>query len=265
MNTQKLREHEVLPSGKTIIRDFDTNGLLCREQHTYGTLDIGISYTFQNGIKIEETYFSKKRLVSRKSYEKARVNYQDMPAPDIAIEDWGENLLRDIRAQQKRRKLEAEKRLAESEESRFSRPESTNWLRVIAKGKVHLVEFASRDWKLLSREKSIPTGREWLRQFGFSGPPRSKSDGSVVARDLEIGYEVVGNRVAMLEASRAVLGELDNFIKNPPEISVWHGSIRPRPKPRKKPEPTWPEVLPPLIKFLSELQEPTVKIFNHHQ
>jgi hypothetical protein len=69
----------------------------------------------------------------------------------------------------------------------------------------------------------------------------------------------------MLETSKAVLNEVSNFIKNPPEISVWQGSIRPRSKPRKKPAPSWPEVLPSLINFLSQLKEPTVKIFNHHQ
>jgi hypothetical protein len=254
MNSQQLPKYEDLPSGKKIIRDYDECGSLIREQHSYSGLEIGISYTFQNGVKIEETYFSKKRLISRKSYEKARNNYSDMPASDAAIEDWGKDLLRDMRAEQKQRKLEAEKRFAESEESHFSRPESTNWLRVIAKDKAHLIEFASRDWKLLSREKSIPTGLEWLQVFGFLGSSEGKSDGSVVARGLEIGYEVAGNRAAMLETSKAVLNEVANFIKNPPEVSVWQGSIRPRAKPRKKPAPTWPEVLPPLINFLSELQ-----------
>jgi len=159
MSTQHPSENEVLPSGKTIIRQFAKDGSLFIESHNYGAIDIGISYTFRNGVKIEETYISKGRLVSRKGYEKARINYPDMPAPDAGIEDWGKDLLRDLRAQQKQRKLETEKRLAESEESSFPRPTSTNWLRVIAKGKAHLIMFASRDWKILARETSLPNGR----------------------------------------------------------------------------------------------------------
>lgn len=266
MNTQRPPEHEVLPSGKTIIRQFGKDGSLCRESHNYGAIDIGISYTFQKGVKIEETYFSKSRLVSRKSYEKARANYPDMPPSDNSIEDWGKDLLRDLRAQQKQRKLETEGRVAESEESRFPRPTSTNWLRVIAKDKSHLVVFASRDWKILARETSIPTGREWLRVFGFSGSSESKGDGkSIIAKGLEIGYEVTADRLAMLETSKLLLNEVVNLVKNPPEISYWHGSIRPRPKPRQRHILAWPNVLPPLIEFLSGLQESKVKIFNHHQ
>lgn len=266
MNTQRPPEHEVLPSGKTIIRQFDKDGSLCRESHNYGAIDIGISYTFQKRVKIEETYFSKSRLVSRKSYEKARANFPDMPPSDNSIEDWGKDLLRDLRARQKQRKLETERRLAESEESRFLRPASTNWLRVIAKDKSHLVVFASRDWKILARETSIPTGREWLRVFGFSGSSESKGDGkSTIAKGLEIGYEVTADRLAMLESSKLLLNEVVNFVKIPSEISYWHGSIRPRPKPRPKPVPVWPSVLPPLIEFLSGLQESKVKVFNHHQ
>jgi|GEM_PF-4324224 hypothetical protein len=265
MKTNQLPAGEKSPSGKTILRRFNKDGSLQAETHGYGILDIAIEFSFSNEVKTQETYFVKKRLVSRRSYEKARVNYSDMPPANNLIEDFSSGLLQDLRAHNKQRKLEAEKRLAESEESRFPRPQSTNWLRVIAKNKAHLVEFASRDWKLLSGEASIPSGREWLRQFGFSGSPGGKSDGSVIARGLEIGFEVVGNRAAMLEASKIVLNEVTNFIKNPPEVSTWQGSIRPRSKPRKKPTPTWPEVLPPLINFLSELQEPTVKIFNHHQ
>lgn len=266
MKPQQLPERAVLPSGKTIVRLFNGDGSLSREQHTYGGIDIGISYKFRNGVKVEETYFSKSRLVSRKSYEKARQNYPDMPAPDVSMEDWGKDLLRDLHAQQKARKLETERRLAESEESRFPSPGSTNWLRVIAKDKAHLVKFASRDWKLLARETSIPTGREWLRVFGFHGSSEGKPDGkSSVAKGLEIGFEVTGNRVAMLETSKLLLKEVASYVKNSPEVSYWHGSIRPRPKPRQRTGIAWPNVLPPLIEFLSSLHEDTVKIFNHHQ
>jgi hypothetical protein len=251
---------EQLPSGKVIIRHFGEDGSLVEESHTYGVLDIGIRYDFKAGAKVDETYFAKRRLVSRRTYEKARLAYPDMPPSDEATEDFGSLLLREVRKQQRTNKAEAERRLAESAESRFPRPESTNWLRVISQEKSHLVVFASRDWKVLSRERTIRMGREWLDLFGFL-----RSPGGGVAQGLVVGFEVTGNREAMLKASRALLIEVNAFAANPPETSRWSGSIRPRPKPRRQPPLAWPTALPPLIEFLSGLQEPTVKIFNHHQ
>ncbi|MFN7139057.1 MAG: hypothetical protein ACK4UN_06950, partial [Limisphaerales bacterium] len=213
--------------------------------------------------KVDETYFRNRRMVSRRSYEKARVAYPDMPPADDSLEDTGAELLRAVRQQQRRNKAESERRLSESEESRFPRPESTNWLRVIAGDKSHLVVFASRDWKVLTREIALPSGREWLNQFGFNGPANSEGE-SVIAKGLEIGYEVEGDREAMLEISKALLPEVEAYDANPPDTSTWGGSIRPRKK--KKPvRCSWPKVLPPLIDFLASLSEPKLKIFNHHQ
>lgn len=251
-----------LPSGKVITRHFGEDGSLLDEQHVYGTLDIGIAYEFRGGIKVGETYFSKRRLVSRRSYEKARAVFPDMPPADNSIEDWGGSLVGEVRKQQRQNKAEADRHLAQSVESRFPRPTSTNWLRVISGDKAHLVIFASRDWKVLARERSIPTGREWLQLFGFCGPPDSPPS---VAKGLEVGYEVAGDREVMLNASRTLLTEVIAFIQNPPGVRRWSGSIRPRPKPRKQPPIAWPTMLPPLIDFLSGLTEPTVKIFNHHR
>lgn len=253
---------EQLPSGKKIQREFDQAGGLERELHGYGFLDIMIQYDFSNGIKTDETYFVKRRMVSRRSYEKARLAYADMPPADETIEDWGKLLLSGLRKQQKQNKLEAEQRLAASAESRYPRPDSTNWLRVISGEQAHLVIFASRDWKVLSRESTIRTGRHWLQLFGFHGTPNTKVS---VAKGVENGFEVPGDREAMLEASRLLLKEVNAFVLNPPETSRWSGSIRPRPKPRPKPPLAWPIVLPPLIAFLSDLRESSVKIFNHHQ
>lgn len=261
MKEESRHTFENLPSGKHIRREFDRDGLK-RESHGYGIMEIEITSEFENGVKADETYFVKKRLVSRKSYEKARLAYPDMPPADNTIEDFGKLLLGDLRKQQKQKKAEAEQRLAASAESRFPRPEATNWLRVIASEKAHLVIFASRDWKVLSRERTIRTGREWLGLLGFHGPPDSHPS---VAKGVEIGFEVTGNREAMLEASRKLLDEVNEFVRNPPADSRWMGSIRPRPKPRRKLPLAWPTVLPPLIDFLSGLQESTVKIFNHHQ
>jgi hypothetical protein len=255
-------KHEQLPSGKMINRHFGDNGSLVEETHGYGVLDIAIKYDFKAGAKVDETYFAKRRMVSRRTYEKARVAYPDMPPADNAIEDFGSLLLQEVRKQQRQNKVKAERRLAESAESRFPRPASTNWLRVISGEKSHLVVFASRDWKVLSRERTIPTGREWLRSFGFSST--SGVTGGI-AEGLVVGFEVTGNREAMLNASQLLLTEVNAFAANPPETSRWSGSIRPRPKPRKMPPLAWPTVLPPLIEFLSGLPEPTVKIFNHHR
>jgi hypothetical protein len=163
--------HEQLPSGKVIVRHFGEGGCLVQEQHTYGQLDIGIHYDFKAGVKVDETYFSRRRLVSRRSYEKARVAYSDMPPADNSLEDFGALLLKGMRKQQRQNRAEADRRLAESAESRFPRPLSTNWLRVISGEKSHLVVFASRDWKVLCRERTIPTGEQWLHLFGFFGSP----------------------------------------------------------------------------------------------
>jgi hypothetical protein len=263
MSADSRHLSERLPSGKIVRRDFGEDGTLTRESHSYGILDILIGYSFSNGVKTDETYMFKRRLVSRRSYEKARTAYADMPPADNATEDFSGALLRDVRREQRRNKAEAERRLAESAESRFPRPASTNWLRVISGDKAHLVIFASRDWKVLSRERTIPTGREWMTLFGFSSV--SDSEVSSVASGLVVGYEVTGNRRAMLKASRALLAEVQAFVQSPPETSQWQGSIRPRPKPRRKLPLAWPTVLPPLIEFLSGLKEPTVKIFNHHR
>jgi len=257
-------KHEQLPSGKLIFRHF-VDGSLIEEHHTYGVLEIGIKYDFAAGVKIAETYFAKRRTVGRRTYEKARVAYPDMPPPDATVEDFGASLLRSARKQQRQNKAEAERRLAESAESRFPRPASTNWLRVISGEKAHLVLFASRDWKVLSGERSIPTGGEWLHMFGFDGTLGGAGGAGSVAKGLEIGFEVTGDREAMLSASHRLLTEVNAFAANPPEISRWSGSVRPRRKLRPMPPLAWPTVLPPLIEFLSALQEPTVTIFNHHR
>lgn len=265
MRMEHAFKHEQLPSGKVIISHFGEDGKLVDEQHTYGVLDIGIRYDFAAGNRVAETYFAKRRMVSRRTYEKARSDYPDMPPADDSIEDFGASLLRGARRQERQNKAEAETRLAQSAESRFPRPASTNWLRVISGAKSHLVLFASRDWKVLSRERTIPTGREWLHVFGFDGTLGVADGSGSVAKGLEVGFEVTGNRDALLDVSRRLLIEMTEFAANPPEVSQWSGSVRPRRRPRPMPPLAWPTVLPPLIEFLSALQEPTLTIFNHHR
>jgi hypothetical protein len=261
MNADQLFKHEKLPSGKAIVRRFNDDGSLIEETHSYGIVEIGIQYSLKDGIKTDEIYFAKRRMVSRRTYEKARAGYADMPPADNTIEDFGSLLLSGARKQQRQNKAEAERRLAKSAESRFPRPDSTNWLRVISGEKSHLVIFASRDWKVLSKESSLPMGRHWLQSFGFRGAPGSGS----VAKGFEVGFEVTGDRLTMLNDSKSLLAEVTAFVNDATEPSQWQGSIRPRRRKPRKQILAWPSVLPPLIKFLSSLQESKVTIYNHHQ
>jgi hypothetical protein len=260
MNASQLPKREEFPSGKTIIRRFGNDGSLIGETHGYGILEFAIERSFKDGIKTDELYFSKRRLVSRRTYEKVRASYADMPPADNAIEDLGSLLLSGVRKQQRQNKAEAEQRFAKSAESRFPRPDSTNWLRVVSGGKSHLVIFASRDWKVLSKESSLPMGRHWLQAFGFHGTPGP----GAIAKGLAVGYEVTGDRLTMLNDSKSLLVEVTAFVNNPTELSQSQGSIRPRRKPKKQ-ILAWPNVLPSLIEFLSGLREPKVMVYNHHQ
>ena len=130
-------KREQLPSGKVIISYFDDEAGLVADQHTYGAIDVGINREFKLGLIVDETYFVNSRRVTRRSYEKARLAYPDMPAADSSSEDLGRSVMQLVRAQQKQKKADAERRLAESAESRFPRPASTNWLRVISQDKSH--------------------------------------------------------------------------------------------------------------------------------
>jgi hypothetical protein len=99
---------ENLPSGKTVIRDYADDGQLTKEMHAYGALDIACSMSFSGGTKVEELYFVKQRMVARTRYEKARLNFSDMPAADESIEDAGAELNELVR-KERRRHLEASK------------------------------------------------------------------------------------------------------------------------------------------------------------
>jgi hypothetical protein len=117
---------EKLPSGKTILREFASDGSLVQEMHSYGTLDVAIQIQFERGKKVEELYFSKHRMVSRRAYEKVRLSFPDMPSADFSLEDVSGGLVTDLRRDERRRKAEAEQRLERSVESRYARPASTN-------------------------------------------------------------------------------------------------------------------------------------------
>jgi hypothetical protein len=110
-------EHEKHSSGKEIMRLFNDDGSLYQENHSHGMLVIAIQYTFKEGKKIDETYFSKKRMVSRRTYEKVRLAYADMPPADNALEDWGAKLLRGMAKEKQQHRVEAERRIPNRDEA----------------------------------------------------------------------------------------------------------------------------------------------------
>ena len=103
-------KHEQLPSGKTINRHFGDDGSLIEETHSYGLLDIAITLHFKAGTKIDETYFAKKGMVSRRTYEKVRIDYADMPEADGALQDSGAKLLKMVSKERKQRSEAAKRR-----------------------------------------------------------------------------------------------------------------------------------------------------------
>jgi len=126
MSAQQLPEYEKLPTGKVIRRQFSDDGSLIKENHGYGMLEIVVEFTFEEGVKTSEIYFVNRRLVSRRSYEKARGAYPDMPPADATIEDVGKLIIQGARQQQRQNKKESEARFAASSESHLPRPTSTN-------------------------------------------------------------------------------------------------------------------------------------------
>ena len=118
-----------------------------------------------------------------------------MPPADTSLKDFSGSLLKNAAEERRRNRQDDQRRLAASEESRFPRPSTTNWLRIIAADKAHLLTFASRDWKFLIHEKGdLSTGQTWMSLFGFVASTN-------VGRGLEVGFEVTSNRLAMVEAS----------------------------------------------------------------
>lgn len=250
MSNWPQRTSEDLPSGKRIQRWFAEDGRLFREEHSYGDSDIAITSVFLNGKKSSEFYFVKGRMASRSAYEKARPAYPDMPSADSSFKD----LVNEGEKERRRNRQDDQRRLAASEESRFPRPSSTNWLRVIAPDNAHLLTFASRDWKfLIDEEVHLPTAGTWMKLFGFF----ASTD---VGRGLEIGFEVTSNRLAMIEASQALMNELNAWFEAPPAAKAW---VNTRSSVRKQIARAWLAGLPSLIKFLETLDVPTVKVFNH--
>ena len=79
MKPGERQESEQLPSGVIVTRLFGQFGECIRESFTVGVLEIGLVREFDQDGSSHETYFSKKRTVSRKVYEQRRIGYPDMP------------------------------------------------------------------------------------------------------------------------------------------------------------------------------------------
>jgi hypothetical protein len=73
---------------------------------------------FANGVKVEEIYIVKKRLVSRASYEKARGKFPDMPVSDMSSEDTSGELLKDISRERRRDRKAAANHKPDQERAR---------------------------------------------------------------------------------------------------------------------------------------------------
>jgi hypothetical protein len=71
------------------------------EQFTVGILDIGIARNYQSGSIVDETYFYKKKMVTRAKYEMARVDHLEMPAANMTLVDHSVDLLKGARKEQK--------------------------------------------------------------------------------------------------------------------------------------------------------------------
>ncbi len=107
------KESEQSPSGKTIVRTFDEDGRLVREQHSYGMLEIACTMEFAAGKKVAEEYIVKKRIAGRARYEKAQVAYPDMPEADRSLRDTGAELIR-LMGLERKQKAASNKRRREN-------------------------------------------------------------------------------------------------------------------------------------------------------
>jgi hypothetical protein len=107
------QETEELPTGKTVMRTFDEDGRVTKEMHSYGMLKIACDIEYVSGKRAAESYFVNQRLVGRARYEKARVEYPDMPAADQSLTDTGAALVKLV-GKEKKQKSAANKRRREN-------------------------------------------------------------------------------------------------------------------------------------------------------
>jgi hypothetical protein len=127
-----MPQHEQLPSGKTIIRQYDDKGQLASEMHAHGAVDIALMMEFADGTKVGEMYVVKDRLASRKRYEQAREQFPDMPVPDSSLEDASAEL---IKAANKERRLRQRARKRHQPDPKSARQIDAFCLALMKRGK----------------------------------------------------------------------------------------------------------------------------------
>jgi hypothetical protein len=110
MASTMTEQSETYPSGMKLIRHLDDDGRIISELFGYGMLDFSLNRQFYPDGSIEETYFSKRRMISRARYEKLRANYPDMPAADTSLGDLGGELLELAKLEKAARKKTADVR-----------------------------------------------------------------------------------------------------------------------------------------------------------
>jgi hypothetical protein len=59
-------ENKTLPSGVSLNIQYDDNGNIVNEQFSVGMLEIGIARDYNDGKIVNELYFWKRKMVSRK-------------------------------------------------------------------------------------------------------------------------------------------------------------------------------------------------------
>lgn len=95
---------QMSPAGKRTTVEFDENGVKIQEIHSYAT-DIILFIAF-SGNERSETYIHKNRLISRKTYEKVRMAFPEMPPADSSLEDQNAELLKLVGKQKKMKRSE---------------------------------------------------------------------------------------------------------------------------------------------------------------
>ena len=205
-------QNEQLPSGKLVIRHFGEDGFLIEEFHLYGGCAIGITYNFKDGVKVDESYYSKGRTVTRRTYEKARASYPDMPAADATLTDSGAKLLRAVSRERRERSAEAKRRVANPDEARKNdefcqclmntgkRQNAVEWIKIGSHTLGERGWLASR--RLIERLSSLGCGQIYACEINSDGDSDENTGHLVVHLP-----STVDARIKILKAIDDLAGE----------------------------------------------------------
>lgn len=93
------------PNGHSVILHYNSDKVLTKELHVCcDRMEIFISIDYKNGKAVNETYISKKKLITRKRYEKLREQYPDMPPANQELSDFNNELLQMVKEERKQQK-----------------------------------------------------------------------------------------------------------------------------------------------------------------